>query len=161
MQVFSRLADAMIASARRTPYFPLLGYMERFWLFRVGRAKPDEHDGGVAGEDRRAHRWLGARVHHILRSDKGVAFHDHPWNYMTLILKDGYYEVVPVLDPNGTVTDVLVRNARAWHRIELPEGRTAWTLFLMGPSRQTWGFLTRFGKVEWRVFLWRRENPRV
>lgn len=142
------------------PYWHLDGYMERYWLFRIGR-KPA--GAGVpspepdSGEDRRQGRFGAARVHHILRSDRGRDYHDHPWPFLTIILRGGYYEVRPMLDASGNLAgesrkwhgpgSILLRAAGSWHRLELPAGQSAWTLFCVGPKRQEWGFLVDGTKV--------------
>lgn len=147
------LTDWIIRRAMRTPYVHLDGYMERFWFVRIGR-----RGGGQSG----AYPLLGARVHHILRSDDGRVFHDHPWWYLTIILRGGYWEVRPVF-VDGVASycartwrgpgSVLLRRAASWHRLELPPGETAWTLFCTGPKVQHWGFLVGRKKVGWREYL--------
>jgi hypothetical protein len=88
-------------------------------------------------------------LHRFLRGDPDDV-HDHPWPYATFILAGGYYEWVPIWH-NG----MMVGETRLWrgpghfrvckptsyHRIELKEGITAWTLFMPGPHRREWGFL--------------------
>jgi hypothetical protein len=149
-RLFRALVDRLIAHARRTPYFHLPGYMERYWVL-----KP---------------RWwtLGCsiRVHHILRSDEDRALHDHPWPFVTIILRGGYYEERPLLarhpawvdhEPTRTqrhgVGSILVRRARSRHRLHLVRNSTTWTLFFMGPRLQQWGFYTCKGKVHWSKYL--------
>ena len=131
--LWRRIVAALIVRARRTPYTHLPGYMERYWLLPYAWWRP------------------AARLHHILRSDNDRAFHDHPWTYITIILRGGYWEVQPVFDASGLFQgerrtwrgpgSVLFRRARSWHRLELPEGETAWTLFITFRYRQKWGFL--------------------
>lgn len=143
----------IIRRAQRTPYVHLAGYMERFWLFRIGR-----RGGGQSG----AYPLFGARVHHILRSDAGRDFHDHPWWYLTIILRGGYWEIRPEFFAGVVIGEtrrwhgpgnVLLRRARSWHRLELPTGETAWTLFCTGPKMQPWGFLVGQQKIGWREYL--------
>ena len=139
------LADRIIAFAKRTPYRHLPGYMERFWIVPYGRL-------GIA-----------ARVHHILRSDDDRAFHDHPWPYLTIILKGGYVEVTPIFCDGiyqgerriwRGAGSVLFRSARSWHRLEVPPMVDTWTLFITGRKRQQWGFMIApKHKVSWREFL--------
>ena len=147
------LASWIIARAMRTPYVHLAGYMERFWFIRIGR-----RGGGQSG----AYPLVGARVHHILRSDEGRDFHDHPWPYLTIILSGGYWEIRPEFFDGELVGEtrtwygpgsVLLRRAGSWHRLELPAGETAWTLFCTGPKVQPWGFLVDRRKVPWREYL--------
>lgn len=152
-RAITAMPEWIIRRAMRTPYRHLAGYMERFWLFRIGR-----RGGGESGP----YPLIGARVHHILRSDDGRDFHDHPWPYLTIILRGGYWEVRPVLVDNVVSYcvrtwhgpgSVLLRRANSWHRLELPEGQTAWTLFCTGPKVQHWGFLVGRRKVGWREYL--------
>ena len=44
-------------------------------------------------------------------------------------------------------SETLSLRATDRHLLELASGRTAWTLFIMGPQRQKWGFYTPHGKV--------------
>ncbi len=153
-RLFARFGDWIIRCAQRTPYTHLAGYMERWWLFRLGRF--GEGESGAYG-------FVSARVHHILRSDNDRHFHDHPWWFVTVILRGGYWEQRPVLNALGYVTDVeerwhgpgsiLIRRASDLHRLVLPVGSTTWTLFVMGPKVQTWGFHVDGVKVPWREYL--------
>lgn len=148
------LPGRIIARSLRTPYTHLPGYMERYWFLRIGR-----RGGGQSGH----YPLIGARVHHILRSDSGRDYHDHPWPFVTIILRGGYWEWRPVLDAAGFIIDeqcrwygpgsVIVRRAGTWHRLVLPAGQTAWTLFCTGPKSQGWGFLVGNRKVAWREYL--------
>ncbi|MGC1549862.1 MAG: hypothetical protein WA777_15175 [Rhodanobacter sp.] len=171
-----------IQRAMRTPYLHLYHddgrpYMERYWLFRIGQSRqyPDE--------DSETCPLFSIRVHRIVSSDDRT-FHDHPWNYTTLILRGGYTEVTPrwgIIQPymitmaddydghdpclyntnNGVryeAGSVLRRKADNWHFLELNPGEEAWTMFIMGPKRQDWGFLVDgLVKVFWRDYLARRE----
>jgi hypothetical protein len=49
------------------------------------------------------------------------------------------------------VGSVAFRSYNDRHRIVHVEPDT-WTLILMGPKRQTWGFFTALGFVNWREF---------
>ena len=150
--VSARLVDRLIARAMRTPYYHIGDYMERYWLVSYNRF-------GIA-----------CRVHHILRSDDARAFHDHPWRYLTVVLRGGYTEVRPVFDRSGLYAgetrrwygpgSVMLRGAKTWHRLELAPGRTAWTLFVTGRKRQTWGFLVHpRAKIESREYEHRYPMP--
>lgn len=96
---------------------------------------------------------IAVRVHDILRSDTGRNPHDHPWPYLTIILKGGYYELRYDAAGNHLSTkwhgpgSVLFRRANSWHRLVLPEGETATTLFITGKKAQTWGFNVNGVKV--------------
>lgn len=143
-----RLHDWLFAQRSRHPIKHLEGYMNRWWVFRLGRwgADPD-------GEP---FPFIGARLHEILRSDDDRHLHDHPFAYITLILKGGYVEVQPHPDgeyithrPPGSL---LFRRATSLHRLIVPEGKTCTTLFITLPGAQVWGFLTEEGKIPARAY---------
>lgn len=37
-------------------------------------------------------KWFGVRIHHIVRSDGDRELHDHPFSFVSFILKGGYWE---------------------------------------------------------------------
>lgn len=129
------LSDLIISNAQKTPYFHLDGYMNRWWFIK-SRKWYDKVFGG-------------ARVHQILRSDSDRHLHDHPWPYCTIILKGGYTEVTA----NGKQKwygpgSVLFRGSKHFHRLIVPDGQEAWTLFITGPYTHGWGF-----KIPWREYV--------
>jgi hypothetical protein len=144
MPLFQKIVDRLITRAQRTPYTHLVGYMERFWVMNPY----------ASGTYEKKRSWLpSVRIHHILRSDDDRAFHDHPWPYLTVVLRGGYWEIRPTYDDSGLYMgnervwhgpgSILWRPANSWHRLELPEGETAWTLFTTGRHQQTWGFMRK------------------
>ena len=109
-------------------------YLERYYIFLRDRT------------------WFPFNVfiHKFIKSDPDDV-HDHPWPYATLILKGGYNEWVPVFDNTGKKIDEVcywrgpghfrISGSNSYHRIELVEGVTPWTMFMPGPQRREWGFL--------------------
>jgi hypothetical protein len=157
--------DWLINRAKRTPYYDLPGYMERYWLVpyskRIRRSLPRRRDGfveivtdgtGPVGGFRPIARLLqrfdiAVRIHHILRSDRGRDPHDHPWPFITVILRGGYFETL--YDDEGFAQctkwhgagSILFRRAEQLHRLMLAPGETAWTLFITGRKTPgSWGF---------------------
>ena len=116
-------------------------YLERYYLFLMDRKKFP----------------FNIFIHKFLKGDPDDV-HDHPWPYATLILKGGYYEWIPQFNSDG----IKIGEIRHWrgpghfrtcspesyHRIELKPGVTAWTLFMPGPHRREWGFLTGRGRKQ-------------
>ena len=83
--------------------------------------------------------WL--RVHHIHRSDEDTEFHDHPWDFRSLILRGSYLERTPS-DPDGSAFvpgDWNAKRATDLHRLEVLSGPVI-TLVWRGPQRRKWGF---------------------
>lgn len=185
MKLFDRIAVWLIAKAMKTPYSHLPGYMSRYWLIPYHPKSRSVSESGSASTDPTKYPGqfpilaslcslfgIAARVHHVLRSDDDRAFHDHPWGFISVILKGGYYEYRPHYDNDGLYCgedmrwygpgSVIFRKAKDWHRLVLPEGQTAWTLFITFKWRQRWGFLRHpDGKVYFKDYLEDRQVERV
>ena len=109
-------------------------YLERYYLFLTERQRFP----------------FNVFLHKFLKGDPDDV-HDHPWPYATLILKGGYYEWVPQFDDQGLKTSEIrkwrgpghfrICKSTSYHRIELKDDVTCWTLFMPGPHRREWGFL--------------------
>ena len=121
-------------------------YMHRYYIFLKDR------------------KWFPFNVtlHKIVRSDDPI-LHDHPWNYLTIILSGGYYEHTPVFNYEGKVFaefqewrgpgSVIYRKANEYHWLELKAGGSATTLFFMGPQSRDWGFLCNGEWVQHEKYL--------
>lgn len=153
----SLLADLIIALALKTPYGHLshkdgTPYMNRWWLFSKGRKKSQ----------------VRARIHHICTPDYDRHYHDHPWSFVSIVLKGWYKEARPEsIEPYFTrdygeseastytlrkAGSVAYRRASDRHRItEVSEGGV-WTLVIVWPKIQWWGFYTPKGKIHWRDY---------
>lgn len=109
-------------------------------------------------------RRLNIYLHKFLRDDDDRALHDHPWWFVSLILKAGYWEVVPHPDggPGNTVLkrkwgSIAFRHAKHRHRVVLfaPTGisEPCWTLVVTGRNSRTWGFWCPKGFIPWHQFV--------
>ena len=145
-------------------------YLSRWYL--LGR--PTMPDGSspfdVYGTPRLGIVWndagFGLYLHRFHRGDGGLELHNHPWRWaVSLILAGGYVEERRVPSDLWTPKwSVERRTVRPWtlnriaaddfHRVDLLE-EDAWTLFLVGPKHQSWGFWSRTTDrfVGWRDFL--------
>lgn len=129
------------ASQRWALYASHLGdYMKR-WIFRTP--------------------WGTLRVHKIQQSDEGRDFHDHPFDFTSLIFRGGYIEHrpgcwCPVWTGDGPVPPspcrvflaptIVRRKATDFHRLELkPWIGSAWTFVISSRYFRPWGFLLRDG----------------
>lgn len=123
-------------------------YLHRYYLFLKDRTKFP----------------FNVTLHRIVKSDDPI-LHDHPWPYMTIVLKGGYWEHTPVFDKDGNKFaeftqwrgpgSIIIRKAHEYHWLELEEGKTATTLFFMGPQQRDWGFLVQVKKG---VHRWIKHN---
>jgi hypothetical protein len=94
-------------------------------------------------------KWFSIKIHRIIESDE-ICSHDHPWPFLTVILKGGYYEWTPLYkdekkgilrkDDEGILTvryapdgiveakrwhgpgSILYRPAKSRHQLELKQG---------------------------------------
>jgi hypothetical protein len=99
--------------------------------------------------DRLAGEGKAIFLHHFQRSDADEP-HNHPWPFVSIILRGGYYERTPGPGWNngdGPLVErwygpgrILVRPAKWIHSIRIPEGADAWTLIIKGVECQKWGF---------------------
>lgn len=137
-------------SNRKTPWY--VRYANRRW--------PDEIIP-TAGRPylRRWHlipknRFLNIYLHCFLGPDERV-MHDHPWVSLSYVLKGHLIEEYQKYEgaPTGLRTidagEWTYRNSEFLHFLK-PSQPVAWTLFITGPKRKSWGFLTSKG---WRHHL--------
>jgi hypothetical protein len=169
-RLFDRAAALLVRRARRTPYVhlyhcdaernPTRPYLLRYMLFRIGGCG-------------REYPWLSARIHVFCSSDDDRAFHDHPWPFISIILRGQYDEIQPsnrvgrrlrkigdefrwVRTLTRRAGDIAYRRASTWHMVTIEPGTKTITLVITLPQVQPWGFLVRHGtrrrKVPWQEF---------
>jgi hypothetical protein len=79
------------------------------------------------------------RIHHWLASDDQRNMHDHPWGYVTFVIRGGYTDV----NPNGRIPlpRWSLRKFPATHQhTTLVNPGGAWTILLTGRDKREWGF---------------------
>ena len=115
---------------------------------------------GLDGSDYLIRRYLLPRnqllniyLHKFLGSDDDRALHDHPWVSMSIVLKGQLIEHRPN-ENSGVIKrgKITFRTPRFQHRIELPAGETATTIFITGPVVRTWGFVCPQGWMSWKQY---------
>jgi hypothetical protein len=93
-------------------------------------------------------RWCNVYLHRFIGSDDPTP-HDHPWNFLSIILRGSYVEDSPGEAPRRRrAGDVAFRRAEHRHRVILEpvlgatDGteRPCTTLIITGPHRRPWGF---------------------
>lgn len=89
--------------------------------------------------------WFSIKLHKILLSDD-ACLHDHPWSFISFILKGGYVEqssgYVKKLYGAGSI---LYRPAHYAHRLDIFQ--PAYTLVITFKKTREWGFYTPDGWV--------------
>ncbi|RZJ12186.1 MAG: hypothetical protein EOP39_04310 [Rubrivivax sp.] len=128
------IADRIISVVTRRAPDVLIGadnpptYLTRWWVIPRNRV-------------------FNVYLHQFRRSDDDRAHHTHPWAFNVSIVLRGML-VEHVIERGGLVRKHLLlpgcirfRLGSAPHRLELPDGCEAWTLFITGPVVRQWGFL--------------------
>ncbi len=135
-----RVRARLIGRAMHRPFTHLDGYMNRYWLFN----------------EKWKWRWLPAiRIHAILRRDGDRDIHDHPFDFRTFILFGGYVEQdimgrEKICYEGSTYYSRaerfhIITHADPSDRFVPAAPKAVWTLVIMSPKRQDWGFLTLVG----------------
>lgn len=87
--------------------------------------------------------WTRIYVHNLCSSDPDPELHDHPWSFVSIILKGGYTEHTPLGVFERKAGQIIFRQAGSPHHLELSE--SAWTMIITGKVVREWGFLTANG----------------
>lgn len=98
-------------------------------------------------------RWLPFSVylHEFFRSDRDRCLHDHPWSFVSIILRGGYWEEMHDGRHWRRPGSLLVRRAEVAHRIEINPGTRPWSLVFVGRRFRPWGFWGPRGWVAWKA----------
>lgn len=92
------------------------------------------------------YRWVlnlglfSLRLHHWVASDDNRALHDHPYWFITFILKGRYYDVTEKKVEKMSVGTLRYRRRRHTHTVMLQPNEECWSLLLTGPKIHRWGF---------------------
>lgn len=95
------------------PYSSIRGFLQRYTLIKVGT--------------------LHIRLHRISDRDRTVLFHSHPFDYVSIVLKNGYTETYledgAERSRSWGFLSFIKRNHSVYHRIDSIKGETI-TLFI-------------------------------
>lgn len=124
----------MIRFPRRPPDFIIgTNYLSRWWVIP-------------------RNRFFNVYLHKITGNDDDRALHDHPWLNCSILLRGSYREITPRGSFIRRAGSIVLRRAKAAHRLEVVNG-PVWTLFITGPAIRVWGFHCPHGWVPWRDFV--------
>jgi hypothetical protein len=96
---------------------------------------------------------FGIYVHVIRQADWAQCQHNHPWSFLTIILRGGYEEQVGDKTFVRRPGYVGYRPRGFEHRITRLLQKNAVTLVFRGPNHESWGFRTKFGHMPWRKYM--------
>lgn len=142
-----------------------LKYLQR-WADRKMASRPFDFRIGEPEAPYMLRWWVLPRnklfniyLHRVLRSDDDRALHDHPWWNVSIIVRGAYDEHTIAaggihIRRRRSAGSVVLRRARAAHRLEVIPGVKAVTLFITGPRLREWGFhCVNRGWVLWTDFV--------
>lgn len=93
-------------------------------------------------------RWFTIYIHGIYHKDEDTHLHNHPWNFINMILKGSYTEQTV----NGTILQkpfrINKRKGSDYHKILNVHTNVVYTLFIIGSKRMEWGYLVNGKHVE-------------
>jgi len=90
--------------------------------------------------------WFGVYLHRMDGPDPRPTLHDHPWPFVSFVLRGGYTERIAYGETDGVaVTRVNVKRAQDVHSITRLHRTPTWTLMLVGRRRRVWGYLDQDG----------------
>lgn len=133
----------------------------RAWLRKLVTGIPHMVIGGA--DDPYLLRWymiprnpfVNVYLHKFLRSDDDRALHDHPWWFVSLILRGSYNEVTEAGTRHRRAGSIAFRPAEHRHRVQLDSNSwvsdrefPCWTLIITGRRSRTWGFWCKYRRDE-------------
>jgi hypothetical protein len=94
----------------------------------------------------------GFYLHKFLRGDSDPYVHDHPWSFLSIILKGSYTEV----RRNNMTYQNYERTVKRFNRMRRDDAHyilnihrvPTWSLIFVGRRRRTWGFYVPLGVNE-------------
>lgn len=161
------------AFLKHRPWIAPLALLDQRKLYEfAARRRPDQSLTDPATGRHYLDRWILNRsdagveyLHRFNGPDPNRAPHDHPYDFVSVILDGGYIEETGAGDATRTVTrsrgDVILRRAEDPHSITqiLKPGHT-WSLVMGGIRFRQWGFHTADGWIDWETYI-RDHEPEI
>lgn len=94
-------------------------------------------------------KYFTIKVHHIMKSDYDC-LHDHPWTFISLLLKGSYIEHTEKGSKKYKAGNLLYRPAPYKHRLEID--KPVWSLVITFRKKREWGFWTKSGWIPWKLY---------
>jgi hypothetical protein len=129
------------------------------WFEQYAESRPADFAIGPVGEPYMLRWYLtprsdlgGIYLHRFLRDDDPRAYHDHPWDSVSIVLSGTLLERRPRLGDRFLMPgDIVKRTAEMQHRLEVIE--PGYTLFQFGPKVREWGFQCAEGWRHWTRYV--------
>lgn len=103
--------------------------------------------------------WASLYLHRLGTPDSRPTLHDHPWSFLSIVLRGGYIEQRLNLHDRSLRTRhirfVNVMRRDDAHYIKSLDRTPTWTLLLVGKRRRTWGYWRPDGqRTTWASWYW-------
>jgi hypothetical protein len=101
--------------------------------------------------------WFSIKLHWIHKPDPDRDLHDHPWWFVSFVLRGGYTEITcadPAIYPRieHKVSWFNSKNCKEAHRIAYVKPKTL-TLVITGGKKKSWGFFDDHGRfTDWKQY---------
>lgn len=106
-------------------------------------------------------KYLNLYLHRFLRSDDDRALHDHPWWFVSILIRGQYNEITSSSIIYRSSFSLAYRPALWRHRVELVNNNPCWTVVLTGKTRRIWGFWCPKGFVPWFEFTKQSDSGEI
>lgn len=94
-------------------------------------------------------KFFGIKIHKLVGTDNACQ-HDHPWAFVTFLMKGGYVEYTPNGSKVYSRFSLLYRPAKYTHKLEIHQ--PVWTFVITFKRVREWGFHTPKGWIKWFKF---------
>ena len=85
--------------------------------------------------------WFEIYIHGIYQHDLDPHLHNHPWDYMGIVLKGTYVEKTESRHNVMSPWKFFKRNGSSYHKILSIITRPVYTLFVVTKPKRIWGYL--------------------
>ena len=99
--------------------------------------------------------WAALYLHRMDAPDSRPTLHDHPWRFLSLVLRGGYVERrlnpgTMEVDESHTIRRVNRMRTSDAHAIIKLDRTPTWTLLLVGARLRTWGYWEPTAAANWQ-----------
>lgn len=85
-------------------------------------------------------RFFNLYLHYLLAETPHQQCHNHPWWFVSLILRSGYFEYAPDAHWHWRRPFSILYRPASWSHNVTTTPQGMWSLVLTGPKKHDWGF---------------------
>lgn len=95
---------------------------------------------------------LSLYIHKIYKRDEDLHLHNHPWNFITMVLDGGYEELLPNGKRNKIPGTISWMSRNGYHKINQIIAGPVTTIFLSFGKWMPWGYDVNGNHVESNLY---------